>query len=213
MYLSPKTTNQVQVQSYAAVSDNKIKSGTEQVALAQNTQAFDVLQDWTVTEGDQAKHFSIGDSFGSITAPDPNKPTIAALNNADVQQTTMTKVYKVPVGTKQVNVGMLANFVTNEYPEFVGSEFNDKATIEIKTGSGNIYQATLFNKELNSANFTAVSGLPSPMSGSGGQTGFEQLNKTINVANGGNLTITVKTANVGDMAVPSATLINATSVK
>lgn len=215
-YLAPGTklsTSYADVKTYSTSTDNKIKSGTEQVALAQNTQAFDVLQDWTVTEGDQAKHFSIGDGFGSITAPDPNKPTIAALNNADVQQTTMTKVYKVPVGTKQVNVGMLANFVTNEYPEFVGSEFNDKATIEIKTGSGNIYQATLFNKELNSANFTDVSGLPSPMSGSGGQTGFEQLNKTINVANGGNLTITVKTANVGDMAVPSATLINATSVK
>jgi hypothetical protein len=201
--------------TYDAANTNnaKIKTGTEQTSLAQNTQAFDVLQDWTVTEGDQAKHFSIGDGFGSITAPDPNKPTIAALNNADVQQTTMTKVYKVPVGTKQVNVGMLANFVTNEYPEYVGSQYNDKATIEIKTGSGNIYQATLFDKELNSANFTAVSGLPSPMSGGGGQTGFEQLNKTINVANGGNLTITVKTANVGDMAVPSATLINATSVK
>lgn len=215
-YLAPGiklSTSYADVKAYSTSSDAKIKSGTEQVALAQNTQAFDVLQDWTVTEGDQAKHFSIGDSFGSITAPDPNKPTIAALNNADVQQTTMTKVYKVPVGTKQVNVGMLANFVTNEYPEFVGSQYNDKATIEIKTGSGNIYQATLFDKELNSANFTAVSGLPSPMSGSGGQTGFEQLNKTINVANGGNLTITVKTMNVGDMAVPSATLINATSVK
>lgn len=215
-YLAPGiklSTSYADVKTYSTSTDAKIKSGTEQVALAQNTQVFDVLQDWTVTEGDQAKHFSIGDGFGSITAPDPNKPTIAALNNADVQQTTMTKVYKVPVGTKQVNVGMLANFVTNEYPGFVGSQYNDKATIEIKTGSGNIYQATLFDKELNSANFTAVSGLPSPMSDSGGQTGFEQLNKTINVANGGNLTITVKTANVGDMAVPSATLINATSVK
>ncbi|WGZ95829.1 MAG: hypothetical protein QJT81_07545 [Candidatus Thiothrix putei] len=51
------------------------------------------------------------------------------------------------------------------------------------------------------------------MGNTGGQTGFENLNKTINVANGGNLTITVKTANIGDTAVPSATLINATSVK
>lgn len=210
-FKSGQVNQSVKVYSYAA--NDKIKTGAEQVALAQNTQAFDVLQDWTVTEGDQAKHFSIGNSFGSITAPDPNKPTIAALNNADMQQTTMTKVYKVPVGTKQVNVGMLANFVTNEYPEYVGSQYNDKAVIEIKTGSGNVYQATLYNKELNSANFAPVTGLPSPMDSTGGQTGFEAVNKTINVANGGNLTITVKTMNVGDMAVPSATLINATSVK
>lgn len=213
--LNPGTNPVIKVQAQDSTNLNnaKIKTGYEQTALAQNTQNYDVLQDWTVTEGDQAKHFSIGNSFGSITAPDPNKPTIAALNNADMQETTMTKVYKVPTGVKQVNVGMLANFVTNEYPQFVGTQFNDKGTIEIKTGSGNVYQATLYNKELNSANFTPVSGLPSPMYSTGGQTGFDAVNKTINVANGGNLTITVKTMNVGDMAVPSATLINSTSVK
>ncbi|WGZ95828.1 MAG: hypothetical protein QJT81_07535 [Candidatus Thiothrix putei] len=131
-YLAPAiklSTSYADVKAYSTSTDAKIKSGTEQVALVQNTQVFEVLQDWTVTEGDQATHFSIGDDFGSITAPDPSKPTIAALNNADMQQMTMTKIYKVPVGTKQVNVDMLANFVTNEYPEFVGSQFNDKARV------------------------------------------------------------------------------------
>lgn len=183
---------------------------SKQGALVTNTQAFK-SSDWVVTQGDAATNYSIGNSFGTITAP--NGGAIAALNNADLAQTVMQKTITIPTGVKQLTVNMMANFVTNEFPQYVGSQFNDRAVIEIKTGSGNVYQATLYNKELNSANFTPVSGLPAPMDLTGGQTGFEKLTKTISVANGGNLTITVKTINVGDTAVPSATLINSTSAK
>lgn len=186
------------------------QTGVQQSALVTNTQAFK-SSDWVVTQGDAATNYSIGNSFGTITAP--NGGAIAALNNADLAQTVMQKTITIPTGVKQVTVNMMANFVTNEFPQYVGSQFNDRAVIEIKTGSGNVYQATLYNKELNSANFTPVSGLPAPMENIGGQTGFEKVTKTIPVANGGNLTITVKTVNVGDTEVPSATLINSTSVK
>ncbi len=196
---NPTNTNNAQQQT-----------GAQQSALVTNTQAFK-SSDWVVTTGDAATHYSIGNSFGPITAP--NGGAIAALNNEGMVQTVMQKTFIIPTGVKQVSVGMMANFVTNEFPVYVGSEFNDKAQIEIKTGSGNVYQATLYNKELNSANFTNVSGLPAPMDNIGGQTGFEKITKIIPVANGGNLTITVKTINVGDTAVPSATLINNTSVK
>lgn len=185
-------------------------TGLQQLAQSTNTIAFK-SSDWTVISGDPTTHYSFGNSFGPITAP--NGGPIAALNNANVQETVMQKVFTIPTGVKQVTVGMMANFVTNEYPVFVGSQYNDKAVIQITTGSGNTYQATLFNKELNSANFSSVGSLPSPMMTTGGQTGFESVNKTIPVANGGQLTITVKTTNVGDTAYPSATLVNSTSVK
>lgn len=191
-------------------SNASLQTGAQQSALVTNTQAF-ASTGWTLVEGDDATHLAFSNNFGSITAP--NNGPIVSLNNAEVQQTTMQRVFTIPTGVKQVTVGMMANFVTNEYPQFVGSQYNDKAVIEIKTGSGNVYQATLFNKELNSANFTPVNGLPIPMETTGGQTGFENIAKTISVANGGKLTITVKTLNVGDTAVPSATLINSTSVK
>jgi len=187
-----------------------LPTGAEQSAQVINTQAFK-SSDWKVVEGDPAKHYSFGNNFGSITAP--NGGAIAALNNANMVQTVMQKTVEIPAGVKQVTVGMMANFVTNEFPKFVGSQYNDKALVEIKTGSGNVYQATLYNKELNSSNFQVVSNLPSPMSATGGQTGFEPISKTIPIANGGNLSITVKTINVGDTAYPSATLINSTNVK
>lgn len=185
-------------------------TGIQQSALVANSSDYSSTG-WVVTSGSPSLHYGFGNSYGSITSP--NGGAIAALNNANVVSTTMERTFFIPAGVKLVNVGMLANFVTNEYPAWVGSQYNDKATIEIKTGSGNVYQATLFNKELNSANFKTVTGLPSPLSSTGGQTGFEAINKTIPVANGGVLTITVKTTNVGDTAVPSATLVSGTKVK
>ncbi len=186
------------------------KAGYEQQALAKNTVEFQ-SSDWVVTTGDPNKHYQIDNHFGSVTAP--NNGLIGALNNADMAYTSMQKTVTIPNGVKQVDVSMMANFVTNEYPKYVGSKFNDQALIEIKTGSGNVYQATLYNKKLNSSNFTNVNNLPKPMKSTGGQTGFDHVQKTIPVANGGDLTITVKTVNVGDKAYPSATLVNQTSVK
>lgn len=185
-------------------------TGLEQGANAVNTVALKSTA-WKVMVGDNSSHFSVGNSFGPITAP--KNGLITSLNNSNVQETLMIKKFLVPVGVKQVNVGLLANFVTNEFPEYVGSQFNDTSSIEIKTASGNVYPVTIFNKALNTSNFKPVNSLPSPMEVTGGQTGFESVSKNISVANGGALTITVKTTNVGDTAVPSATLINGLSVK
>jgi hypothetical protein len=196
--------------SDGAVDKANQQTGLQQAAQSSNSVAYK-SSDWVVVSGNPATHYSIGDSFGVISAPSGGP--VAALNNAGVQETVMQKTVDIPTGVKNVTVGMMANFVTNEYPRYVGSEYNDNAVIEIRTGSGNVYQATLFNKELNSANFQAVDGLPAPLENSGGQTGFERLSKSVPVANGGQLTITVKTRNVGDTDVPSATLINSTSVK
>jgi|GEM_PF-4704149 len=197
--VNPNNTNNYQMQT-----------GSQQTASATNTQAFQ-SSDWVMVTGNLATHTGVGNSFGPITAPDGGQ--IASLNNANVPYTLMTKDFFVPAGVKQVTLTFNGNFVTNEYPQFVGSQFNDYASVKITSPSGNVTPVTAFNQALNSSNFTTVNGLPSPMDSSGGQTGFKASTATINVAGGGKVTVEVKVANVGDTAVPSAVLLNKITVK
>ena len=191
-------------------SNYKQLTGKEQAALSTNSTEYS-SSGWALVSGDETRHISSGTSFGSVSLADNS--VITALNNAGVESTVMQQTITLPTGVRQVTVDMMANFVTNEYPDFVGSEFNDSALIEVRTGSGNVYQATLFDKQLNSSNFTDVTNLPSPMVSEGGQTGFESIKQVIPVANGGQLQIRVTTTNVGDIKMPSATLVNGTTVK
>jgi hypothetical protein len=197
--VNPTNTNNYQTQT-----------GAQQTAYSTNSQAFQ-SSDWVMVTGNAATHTGVGNSFGPITAPDGGQ--IASLNNAGVQYTVMTKDFFVPTGTKQVTLTFNGNFVTNEYPVFVGSQYNDYATVKITSPSGNVTPVTAFNQSLNASNFTTVNGLPSPLGSTGGQTGFKASTATINVAGGGKVTVEVKVANVGDTAVPSAVLLNKITVK
>jgi hypothetical protein len=185
-------------------------TGSLQTAYATNTQAFK-SSDWVMVSGDPGIHTAAGQSFGPITAPDGGQ--ISSLNNSNMQSTVMTKDFQVPVGVKQVTLTFNGNFVTNEYPQYVGSQYNDYATVKITSPSGNVTAVTAFEQKLNSSNFTAVSGLPTPMGSDGGHTGFKPSTATINVAGGGKVTVEVSVANVGDTAVPSAVLLNSVTVK
>lgn len=197
--VNPNNTNNYQTQT-----------GSQQTAYSTNSQAFQ-SSDWVMVTGNAATHTGVGNSFGPITAPDGGQ--IASLNNAGVQYTVITKDFFVPTGTKQVTLTFNGNFVTNEYPVYVGSQYNDYATVKITSPSGNVTPVTAFNQSLNSSNFATVNGLPSPLSSSGGQTGFKPSTATINVAGGGKVTVEVKVANLGDTALPSAVLLNKITVK
>ncbi|MBS9783673.1 MAG: hypothetical protein KGV46_03875 [Pasteurella sp.] len=165
---------------------------------------------WKVVLGDKNKHLSVGKKFGTIVSPNGNP--ITALNNADLKMTMMKRTYTVPHGVRSVDTSLLANFVTNEYPKFVNTEFNDKVTIDVVTGSGTSYNIMHpFSQELNSAKFKKdlVSGLPSPMMNTGGQTGFKKVNiENIPIANDGKFHVKVTNINKGDQAYPSAILIS-----
>ncbi len=197
--INPNNTNNFQPQT-----------GAQQSAFSLNTQAFQ-SSDWVLVTGDPAIHTAVGNSFGAITAPDGGQ--IASLNNANVPYTTLTKDFYVPVGVKQVTLTFNGNFVTNEYPVYVGSQFNDSAQVKITSPSGNATSVTAFNQALNSSNFTTVNNLPTPLTPSGGQTGWKASIATINVAGGGKVTVEVRVANIGDVAVPSAVLLNKVTVK
>lgn len=191
-------------------SNAKVKTGAELAGYATNTQAFQASA-WQVATGTAQGHFTEGNSFGPISAP--NGGQITALNNANVQYTHLVKEFQVPVGVKQVTLTINGNFVTNEYPVFVGSQFNDYGVIKLVSPSGTVTEVTAFKEALNSSNFQNVAGLPAPMMASGGQTGFKSSAVTIPVANGGKVIVDVQVHNVGDTQYPSAVLMNNVQLK
>lgn len=187
----------------------KNQTAAEQGVFA-NSQAYSSSA-WQMVTGTVQTHFTEGSSFGPISAAGGGQ--ITGLNNADVAYTHMTKEFQVPVGVKQVTLTLNGNFVTNEYPVYLGSQYNDYGVVKLISPSGNATQVTAFKEVLNSSNFQNVSGLPSPMMATGGQTGFKSSTATIPVANGGKVVVDVQVHNVGDTLFPSAVLLNGVQLK
>lgn len=205
------------------LQEKNLQTGMEQ-SIHVNTTPF-ASTDWKIVDvhGDPAIHLNTGiSSFGSVTAP--NSGPMAALNNAGADFTVMERRFTIPNGVRNISLGLNANFITNEFPTFLGSQYNDKVTIVLTTASGNTYEGRIaggqpvFDADLNNTsgrrNLTPVTGLPAPMQQTGGQTGFVAVQGMtgIPVANGGEVSVIVRVDNVGDQKFPSAVLINDTQV-
>lgn len=156
---------------------------------------------------DTSRFFAEGASFGSVVAPDGT--TITSLNNSGVPRTQMVKTFTLGPGQRVFSLAGLGNFITNEFPTYVGSQYNDNTTVYLETSSGQLIDlSSLFAASLNEDNFTLVNGLPSPLGSQGGETGWKSFLNRIRVAPGSQVRLIVQVTNVGDTAVPSAILLN-----
>lgn len=168
--------------------------------------------DWQVTMGDATIHYRETPDFGPITAPGAGP--IVWLNNDGVQETAMVKTFTMGPGQRLFSLSGFANFVTSEFPRYVGSQYNDTVQVILTTQSGQQIDITdLFSASVNGSNLTSVLGVPSPLAGQNandeaGQTGWRQFLQRLRVAPGSTVTIEVRVRNVGDTALPSALLIN-----
>lgn len=168
--------------------------------------------DWIVTQGNPSIHFAEGANFGSITPPAGG--TIVSLNQAGEAQTTMIKTFTMGPGQRLFSLSGFANFVTTEFPDFVGSGFNDDVSIVLKTQSGQVIDISqLFAASVNGDLFTNVTGMPVPLTGfnpddGAGETGWRNFLERLRVAPGSTVTIEVTVRNVGDRDYPSAVLLN-----
>lgn len=168
-----------------------------------------------VVEGDAATHLADHGSYGSISSP--NGQRIFSVNNAGVSRTVVEKQFTLPAGQRNFSFSTNADFVTTEFPEFVGSQFDDKGRITLITPAGKSFQLnTIFSESVNSSNFTPVSNLPSPLrkgdgagAPTGGHTGFQNVGvNSLPVSPGGTVTLRLEVENVGDQLYPSSVLIN-----
>lgn len=125
----------------------------------------------------------------------------------------------VPMARNAV-FSMLYNFVSAEYPVWVGTEFNDRFEVTIQGPSGEkTFDIAQF---LNTSQFSAVSGLPEGvMDGwpvfqtpvTGGQTGWQTMNSGSLALKNGVYRLRIEVNDVTDDIVDSAILVDRVSLK
>jgi hypothetical protein len=117
----------------------------------------------------------------------------------------LEQTFTVPLGATTLTLHY--NFVSEEYPEFVGSDFNDVFLATLHTPNGS---REIAFEEVNNANFYEVEGIPC---GSGdctwGQTGW--LEASIDVAQwaGTDDTLSLTVHDVGDTIYDTIVLLDA----
>jgi subtilisin family serine protease len=100
------------------------------------------------------------------------------------------------------------NVVTEEYPEFVGTNYNDDFTAQIRASNGATF--VMATESVNATTFTPVSGIDFPGGDSTvGQSGWKTANVEIPAASlAGSSSIKITVSDQGDSAYDSVVLID-----
>jgi hypothetical protein len=108
-----------------------------------------------------------------------------------------------------VDLSLRYDFVTEEYPEFVGSQYNDAMRIVVRLPNNET--RTLADESVNTTNWTPVSGIDFPGGDSTvGQSGWKTASVSIPAsALGGSGDMTIEVFDVGDAIYDSVGLVDA----
>ena len=145
-------------------------------------------------------------SLGPISPYEGNYMAMISSGSGAVggASSALEQSFTVPAGATRLTIHY--NFVSEEYPEWVGSQYNDvfNATLHTPDGSREIAF-----EEVNSANFQPVSGIPC---GSGdctwGQTGWLTASIDVSQWAGTDDTLTLTVHDVGDTIYDTVVLID-----
>jgi subtilisin family serine protease len=103
----------------------------------------------------------------SVTALGPLTPTrgarmafVSTGPAGDNIDTAFAQSFTVQPGVSSIPVQFSYNFVTEEYPEYVGSVFNDCVELTLQTPSGELY--SLAHESVNGSIFTPITGIDLP---------------------------------------------------
>lgn len=101
----------------------------------------------------------------------------------DGVETTLTKSVTIQPGVTELPLEFTYNFITEEYPEYIGSQFDDTLVITLTSPDGTVQE--LVTESVNDSEFTLVEGLDLPDGDdTAGQTGFKTVNFVIPVTEG-----------------------------
>jgi subtilisin family serine protease len=123
-------------------------------------------------------------SLGSIVPQDRDRMGSVSTGPAGTQVSgTLSQSFTIQPGVTSFPISFKYAFVTEEYPEFVGSIFDDSLKIVLVTPAGN--SITLAEESVNTSSFTAIGGIDFPGGDTTvGWTGWKSVSQTITVTDG-----------------------------
>jgi hypothetical protein len=205
------TANQVRerLEKTAKPLDSSLKIGVGRIDL------FEAVFNGSFEIGDLSEWSKTGtcsslESLGALVPQHGSRMGYASTGPAgDQQAATLEKSFTVQPGVTSIPFKFEYNFVTEEYPEWVGSVFNDALNVIVTAPDGT--KTTLAAETINGSTFTMYTDSPAIDFPGGdstvGQTGWQPGSGTINVTQGaGKYTIEVKDA--GDDIYDSVVLID-----
>lgn len=165
------------------------------------------LDEWTVTGT-----ASILETLGSLSPPDGKKFAFVSTGpGGDNVATTLSHTFKIQPGVTQLPIRFDYNFVSEEYPEFVGTQYNDSLTIVVVAPNG--ATTTLAAESVNGSNFSAIGGIDFPGGDATvGQTGWRKATANIPATEGPG-TYRVFITDAGDDIYDSVVLIDHIELK
>jgi hypothetical protein len=146
-------------------------------------------------------------NLGPITPRDRKRMAFISSGPAGDQVAgSMTQSFTIQPGVTSIPLTFEYAFVTEEWPEFVGTQFNDSMTITLVTPSGGT--VTLANETVNGSAFTGVVGVNFPGGdNTTGWTGWKT--RTVNVpVTAGPGTYRIFVTDAGDDIYDSAVLVD-----
>ena len=199
---------------------NTIQSLSELVKGGEFSTSAD-LDHWTEKSNAKAGY----SSFGSISYPgvssDQRFGFVHTGLGANSDQGFMLQTV-LPLKSSSAVFNARYNFVTTEFPQFLGSQYNDSFVIKIEDiASGATKVLASFSGSLNTlfdANDPVIQNLPAQfldmVASGGGQTGWvTKSSDQIALKSGGKYRIYIDVQDVGDKIYDSALLIDKVSLR
>ena len=123
-------------------------------------------------------------ALGPLAPPDRARMAYISTGPAATNiSTSMSQDFTVQAGISSIPVQLEYNFVTEEYPEWVGTQYNDCVQIKLQTPDGSIH--TLAYESVNSSDFSPVGGVSLPGGDDTvGQTGWKTVAVNVPVTQG-----------------------------
>lgn len=146
-------------------------------------------------------------SLGSIIPQHRDRMGSVSTGPAGAQTAgNLSQSFTIQPGVTSFQISFKYAFVTEEYPEFVGTIFDDSLTITLETPAGSLI--TLAEESVNASSFTSIGGIDFPGGDTTvGWTGWKTVSQTIPVT-GGSGTYRIFVTDAGDTIYDTETLID-----